>query len=741
MKKLVSLMIAAMLILGGISVSAAVKQQNTEDIQSLLATLNIMNGYPDGGFYPELPVTRAEFSKISVAASAYRNMVSAGTSTSPFRDVPYTHWAAPYIKVASVYKLLSGYPDSTFLPKENVLLEEAVTVAVKLLGYSDSDFSTSWPYGQMGIAINIGLLDNIDLSMGQTMTRGDVSRLMYNVLCTKAKTGSAYYIETLNYKIVEDVTIIATAKEDLSVGADKVLTSEGTYKINKYFDYSFVGRKGDIILKDNSELVLFFEASQNSETYYVYSKVGDTIVLYKDGQISDVKLDTSLTLYYETKKSTIKSEQANISTGDVITIYKNDEGVYDYAVLLTNNLVGPYTVKGTGWITDLGINDNTIVNRDGKKVTKNDINVYDIAYYSKDMNMVWAYSKKVTGIYEIATPNKDSVTTVQVSGVTYTIESAAAMAALASGGSFELGDNVTLLLGKDGEIADVIDPANLNDIIYGYLVSYGNKEFTDINGNKITSYYVELAKPDGTVMEYLTKSKYDYLRCGIVRLNFNSGIASVSKANINKDIYGTFNYSKNTLGKYKLALGINILDVGTTEITDTGCFASVYPQRLDGVTLKEENILYYAKNSSGEITDLILDDVTGDTAQYGIITSVNGNSYNSMVYNASKTISNGKSKYLVSAGQPAEFPMSGTTISGIKGLTLLSKTIKSINQLYIETDAGKYPLSDKVIVYNSKYMTVPLVNILDNSNYRIEAYYDKLPESGGRIRVIKVFEK
>ena len=71
-----------------------------------------MNGYPDGSFGLENNVTRAEFTKIAVAASSYRNSVATSMTVSPFPDVPYSHWAAPYIKPVS-YTHLDVYKRQT----------------------------------------------------------------------------------------------------------------------------------------------------------------------------------------------------------------------------------------------------------------------------------------------------------------------------------------------------------------------------------------------------------------------------------------------------------------------------------------------------------------------------------------------------------------------------------------------------------------------------------------------------
>ena len=207
-KKIIALLLAVLTIL---SVSGAVSAQDSiEEQAAVIKMLNIMNGDPDGNFRLEDYVTRAEFSKVAIAASSYRNSVAAGMNISPFEDVPYTHWATPYIKLAVTNKIVSGYPDSTFRPDQTVTYEEALTIVLKLLGYTNEDFGSSWPYGQVGLAKNLSLTDGIDRQIGDPMTRGNVVTLFYNLLDTKMKGNTAKYITVLDCEIVESVILIAT---------------------------------------------------------------------------------------------------------------------------------------------------------------------------------------------------------------------------------------------------------------------------------------------------------------------------------------------------------------------------------------------------------------------------------------------------------------------------------------------------------------------------------------------------
>ena len=52
--------------------------------------------------------------KMLVSASTYKDKVSGASNSSPFKDVPYTHWAAGYIKTAVEQGWLTGYLDGSY---------------------------------------------------------------------------------------------------------------------------------------------------------------------------------------------------------------------------------------------------------------------------------------------------------------------------------------------------------------------------------------------------------------------------------------------------------------------------------------------------------------------------------------------------------------------------------------------------------------------------------------------------
>lgn len=94
----------------------------------------VVSGYPDGRFYPNNDVTRAEFARIMTSASG----ISISTpSVKDFEDVATNAWYAPYVHAA--YPYLSGYSISGknyYMPDTPAIREDIAVALVKLKGYS-----------------------------------------------------------------------------------------------------------------------------------------------------------------------------------------------------------------------------------------------------------------------------------------------------------------------------------------------------------------------------------------------------------------------------------------------------------------------------------------------------------------------------------------------------------------------------------------------------------------------------
>jgi len=111
-----------------------------------LVKLGVVSGYENNTYQPERVVSRAEMAKLLVVAAGLEPAAEVATGATRFSDVPGSHWASGYINVAAEYGYIVGYPDGTFHPDTQVKYSEAVTMALRVLGYRTVvEAKGTWP--------------------------------------------------------------------------------------------------------------------------------------------------------------------------------------------------------------------------------------------------------------------------------------------------------------------------------------------------------------------------------------------------------------------------------------------------------------------------------------------------------------------------------------------------------------------------------------------------------------------
>lgn len=725
-----------------------------DGIITLLSEFNIMKGDPDGNLRLDDTVTRAEFTKAAVNSSAYKDMVATHIAVSPFKDVTYKHWSAPYVRVGVTNGLVSGYPDASFKPDENVLYEEAITIMLRVLGYTDDDFGAAWPYGQIGLANNLDMTDNVDAAAGEALNRRQVAQLIYNTLSVYQKGQPLKLISIFNTEIKEDITLIADSSTDSSIASDEVYTNQGSFKTDGNFDSSNIGLKGDVAVKNGNKLIAFIPHSNLGYTddYIVYSILPNSVMAYRGSVLTQLDISDN-TMVYKGKTQTVFSAlKSTLEAGDKLKIKKSATGNIDYITWQEGNLTGPITVASDSWGETLGISADTTVMRNGISSSRSDIKTYDVVYYLPELNTVLAYTDKVTGVYENASPTKDMPTSVTISGKSYTLGDGSAFSKLASGGEFTPGDTITALLGKDGTVVDVISPTPNSGTYVGYVINTGRKEYSTGTTNTYTSYYVTMVMPDGTQTDYTTQKDYSASKNKVAKITFENSDA-VLDFNIEpaKNIQGTVSSKRKIIGNTPVSADVQIIDIGTTNSNSTPSYTTIFLQRLDGINLSSNKILYSETDSKGEVSKLILDDVTGDSYTYGIMLKsdeVAGRVSGSYEYIAEGQIyklTTVNRKFNISSGYGIKIGGNIINPDTISKINQTSGNITNLSSSSMTAGGTTYPISPKVSVYEkvsgitTTYTKIPLSDIIGKENQlNILGFYDKDPSGGGQIRIIVV---
>lgn len=136
---------------------------------SAMTKAGIVDGYPDGTFRPDAPITRAEMAKI---ISLFAKL---DKSESRFSDIA-GHWAEAYIKLAAGNGWIAGYPDGTFGPQRNITRAETATMINRVLDRVPSEESHLLSRGAMQIWPDANPGDWFYLAMQEATNSHDYER-------------------------------------------------------------------------------------------------------------------------------------------------------------------------------------------------------------------------------------------------------------------------------------------------------------------------------------------------------------------------------------------------------------------------------------------------------------------------------------------------------------------------------------------------------------------------------------
>lgn len=706
----------------------------------LVSTLGIMVGDENGDFDGDGYLTREQLAKITVSIADPEYIPT--SSVSPYKDVSYRSWSSGYIKHVSELGLFIGFPDGTFRPEENVNIEQACKIMLNLLGYGNEVASADWAQSQINAANRVGILEDVTYTIGQPVSRENVAKLIENTLLTQLKDSQVYLISSLKCTYFDNAVIIS----DKNLSGGYVSTTVGNFKKTVAITDDSIGKSGKVVVNKKNELI-YFEANDNRvDSYIVKSVAGDSITVFNQSSGITGIADETLS-YINGQQMPYSQMKSLLKTGDKLSIIKDEFGNVDYI------FVSGHGISDPGFASSFPITDNTAIIRDGSKSDRDSLDSLDICYYISDVDTILAYSKRVSGVFENAYPTKENISSITVSGAQYTIGYKNASQKLSSSGNIQYGDTVTLLFGKDNTVIDVISMSE-NASLVGYLIDCNISQRQTENGNTVYEYVAQVLTPDGNVNSYSAEKDYENYEGRVVKVSFKTGKAALSTVKDNNSISGTFSWSKKTLGKYKLSDDLDIIDVMEVDYENiAGKGIKVFPQRIDKNSLSSSNILY-ANIEDGEITELILDDYTGDIYDYGIVlkaenvnapTLLMGTYQLNVKGNILQYVTQNKT-YSVSTGSVVAFDAVGTNPVLMKKINSYSGKVTSMDDVYVYVGNSKYLLSDDVIIYNQVSNTTSGTGLRyeiiekEDIDYdkTVTAYYDKAENKGGRVRVIVV---
>ncbi|WP_414543403.1 S-layer homology domain-containing protein [Nostoc sp. CCY0012] len=164
-------------------------------------TANLMTNSPDGNFYPERMINRAELAAIMVKAFNLdkRDAVKQGETRS-VPDVPPSHWAFNDIQTVLKTDIMRGYRGNLFFPNQRVTRAEGLAIFAQAYGvfqfgddtvseilesHPDAASIPTWARRAIATVIAEGFINTDsqnNISPLRPMTRGDMAYVLSKYL-------------------------------------------------------------------------------------------------------------------------------------------------------------------------------------------------------------------------------------------------------------------------------------------------------------------------------------------------------------------------------------------------------------------------------------------------------------------------------------------------------------------------------------------------------------------------------
>lgn len=564
-----------------------VSDQDTAVAVETLRLMGVLDGYGDGSFRPSAQLNRAQFCKMVVYALSGESELGLYRTVTVFPDVKPTHWAAAYVNMAAKGKtIISGYPDGKFHPERPVTVGQAVTILLRMLGYKDENVGGVWPDSYMAVGATIGLTDGVGTNGNEPLSRGQAAKLFLNLLRAEKQDGTKYLASLGSTR--DTVLASSSAGND---GKSFKTADGGEYALASGKTPSGIlnGRKGTLVLNKTGKALTFVpEAAGSSRTVTIASCTARTITT-TDGV--KYTLESTTKTYYNGEETTWAGVFSWLHTGNSVTLSIDGSGAVTYVFVgggsASNAAVIIYengSSVGFDTITD-GVTGYSIY-KNGSSAGLGDLRKYDVATFSSATNSIRVCDTRVTVYYEACEPSPREPSSVTVLGGMKLTVLPTAMESLSK---FKPGDQMTLLLTEDGQVAGAVETDS--------AAVRGNAVGIVRNGT------VQLLC--GTSKLEVKSSQAAELDGQIVRIS--STKSGVTLSALGGGTGGDLNVDARRLGSKALADSVMIFENGK-ETTLSQLSSSVIPS---------DEILYSRTNWAGKVDLIVLGSTTGDTVYYG----------------------------------------------------------------------------------------------------------------------------
>ena len=150
---------------------------------------NILNGFSDGSFKPDIKINRAEIIKVLIQSSNIRT--DGIPLNNPFPDVKRDAWFSPFVQKAKILDIVKGDKKGFFYPQRNVNKAEALKMIIKVNGIEIDEVKKNpfedvskkqWFAPYFYFAKKYHLIENQKkANPGDFLTRGQLAEIIFRL--------------------------------------------------------------------------------------------------------------------------------------------------------------------------------------------------------------------------------------------------------------------------------------------------------------------------------------------------------------------------------------------------------------------------------------------------------------------------------------------------------------------------------------------------------------------------------
>jgi len=673
-----------------------------------LRLLGVMDGFADGSFRPNAQLTRAQFCKMVVCALNAEDELGLYRTVTIYPDVKPSHWAAAYINMASKGKnAISGYSDGKFYPDRTVTLGQAATILLRVLGYKDENVGGVWPDSYLSFAASIGLTDGVDTANGNLpLNRSDAATLFNNLLQAdvQGEKGSSAFLSSAGLTTVPDMVLVSSNAKGPDGEETAMLFANGeVYQMagDKVSNGTLNGYKGTLVL-EGSRVRTFIPDARGVSRSVVASKIEEFQIIDRSG--SKYSVATATKVYYQGKETTWGEVRAWLNPGASLTLYLGSAGNVEYIFVGGGGTASEAIVvyeKGStkGFESLAGNMGGYKIYKNGSKANAKDMRPYDVATYSSSTNTIRVCDTRLTGYYESCTPSPTEPTSIRVLGNDFPVLTSA-RATLAK---FRPGDQITLLLTEDNQVAGAVKPgtsgAGANAIGVVESIAGTSVKVQLLCGITIEG-TVDLGAMGNEKLEEIRTEELQNIANRMVRVS-STGKNTIGLVRLGGGVSGALDLEKRKLGSSNLAETVSVYrytakGLETLSLNDLGAGP-----------ISAGEISYAHVNWAGQVDIIVLGGVNNGGVFYGRVSITVGSredSYRISVVSPDGTKGPYYSNYDITHGTyvAAVESTTGLGFSSLKPLTVMKDVPNTAwsGRSAVTIDGRSYSVPSNVMCYN-----------------------------------------